>query len=103
MISKLVHKTWFSHYQHCQHIIYDNGSKFKLHFKALCESFGIKRKLTSVKNPQANAILESVNREIAMMLHTTELDMAKTVVTDDIDAFLTNTAWAMFAQLAILH
>ena len=35
MISTLVNKTWFSHYPHCQYIIYDNGSTFKLHFKAL--------------------------------------------------------------------
>ncbi len=58
MISHLVNKTWFSHYPCCQHIIYDNRSEVKLHFEALCESYGIKRKLTSVKNPQANAILE---------------------------------------------
>ncbi len=37
MISNLVKKTWFIHYPHCQYIDYDNGSKFKLHFKALCE------------------------------------------------------------------
>jgi hypothetical protein len=29
------------------------------------------------------------------MLHTTELDMANTVVTSDIDAFLTYEAWAI--------
>ena len=29
------------------------------------------------------------------MLHTAELDMANTVVTSDIDAFLTDTAWAI--------
>ena len=58
MISHLVNKTWFSRYPHFQYIIYDNGSKFQLHFEALCESFGIKRKPTSVKNPTANAILE---------------------------------------------
>jgi hypothetical protein len=51
-------KTWFSNYPCCQYISYDNGSELKLHFKALCESFGIKRKPTRVKNPQANAILE---------------------------------------------
>ena len=49
MISTLVNKTWFSRYPCCQHIIYDNGSEFKLHFKALCDSYGIKRKPTSVK------------------------------------------------------
>ena len=52
MISKLVNKTWFSRYPRCQYIIYDNGSKFKCHFKALCKSSGIKRKPTSVKNQQ---------------------------------------------------
>ena len=41
MISNLVNKTWFSHYPHCQYIIYDNGIEFKRHDKALCESFGI--------------------------------------------------------------
>ena len=33
MISHLVKKTWFSRYPHCQPIIYDNGSEFKLHFE----------------------------------------------------------------------
>ena len=94
MISHLVNKTWFSHYPCCQYIIYDNGSEFKLHFEALCESYGIKRKPTSVKNPQVNAILEQVHQVITTMLCTTELDMANTVATTDIDVFLTDAAWA---------
>jgi hypothetical protein len=67
----------------------------KLHFKALRKSFGIKHKPTSVKNPQANAILEQVHQMITNILHTTELDMANTVETTDIDAFLTDAAWAI--------
>ena len=77
MISNLVSKTWFSSYPRCQYIIYDNGSKFKLHFKAIYKSFGIKRKPTSVKNPQANAILERVHQVISTMLRTAELDMGQ--------------------------
>ena len=95
MISHLVNKTWFSRYPHCQYIIYDNGSEFKLHFEALCESYGIKRKPTSVKNPQANAILEQLHQVITTMLCTTELDMADTGAASDIDAFLTDAAWAI--------
>eukprot|EP00804_Cyclotella_cryptica_P017384 CCRYP_020239-RA/>CCRYP_020239-RA protein AED:0.58 eAED:0.68 QI:0/-1/0/1/-1/0/1/0/488 len=95
MINNLVNKTWFSRYPRCQYIIYDNGSKFKLHFEALCESYGIKRKPTSVKNPQANAILERVHQVITVMLRTTEIDMANTVVASDLDVFLTNAAWAI--------
>ena len=95
MISTLVDKTWFSRYPRCQHIIYDNGSEFKLHFEALCDSYGIKRKLTSVKNPQANAILERVHQVLMSMLRTAEIDMANSVAPSDIDAFLTNAAWAI--------
>ena len=53
MISTLVNKTWFSRYPRCQQVIYDNGSEFKLHFKALCDTYGIKRKPTSVKHPSS--------------------------------------------------
>ncbi len=95
MISKLVNKTWFSYYPCCQHIIHDNRSKFKLHFEALCESYGIKHKPTSVKNPQANAILKRVHQTLMAMLRTAELDMADTVSESDIADFLTNAAWAV--------
>ena len=88
MISHLVNKTWFSRYPRCQYIIYDNGSEFKLHFEAHCESYGIKRKPTSIKNTQANAILTGASA-------LSELDMSNTVVTSDIDAFLTDAAWAI--------
>ena len=95
MISHLINKTWFSRYPRCQNIIYDNGSEFKLHFEALCDSYGIKRKPTSVKNPQANAILERVHQVIMTMLRTAEIDMADTVTPSDIDTFLTNASWAI--------
>jgi hypothetical protein len=95
MISTLVNKNWFSRYPHCQHVIYDNGSEFKLHFEALCDTYGIKRKPTSVKNPQANAILERVDQVIMAMLRTAGINMADSVDASDIDTFLTNEAWAI--------
>jgi hypothetical protein len=76
-------------------VIYDNGSEFKLHFEALCDTYGIKRKPTSVKNPQANAILERVHQVIMVMLRTAEIDMADSVDASDIDTFLTNVSWAI--------
>ena len=53
-----------------QTLIYDNGSEFKLHFEHLCDSYGINRKPTTVKNPQVNAILQRVHQVIGQMLHT---------------------------------
>ena len=57
-VSTLVNRTWFCRYPRSQYIIYDNGSEFKLHFETLCETYGLTRKPTTIKNPQANAILE---------------------------------------------
>ena len=62
MISHLVNKCWFSRYPRCKNIIYDNGSEFKLNFETLCDSYRVKRKPTSIKNPQANAILERIHQ-----------------------------------------
>jgi hypothetical protein len=61
------------------------GSEFKLHFQTLCDSYGLKRKPTSTKNPQANAIQERVHKVLMTMARTAEY------VAD----FLTNAAWAI--------
>jgi hypothetical protein len=94
-ISNLVYKTWFSRYPHCQYLIYNNGSEFKHHFHALCDAYGIKQKPTSVKNPQANAILEHIHAVFTNMLRTAELDMAKSVKASDINVFLSDAAWVI--------
>ncbi len=94
-IAKLVNKTWLCGYPQCHHLIYNNGSEFKLHFEYLCESYGIKRKPTTVKNPQANGILERVHQVLRQLLHTAKLDMANSVTPDDVNVFLDNAAWAI--------
>ena len=94
-ISRLVYKSWLSRYPRCRTIIYDNGSEFKLDFTALCDSYGIKRKPTTIKNPQANAILERVHGVTTNMLRTRELDMADSIHEDDVSDFLDDVAWAV--------
>jgi hypothetical protein len=94
-IAWLVNKTWLSRYPRCCYIIYNNGSEFKLNVEYLCVTYGIKRKPTRMKNPQANAILERLHQVLAQMLRTSELDMAETITPDDVDVFLDNAAWAV--------
>ncbi len=86
---------WLSRYPRCRYIIYNNGSEFKLNFEYLCETYGIKRKPTTVKNPQANAILERLHQVLGQMLRTSKLNMANTITPDDVDVFLDNAAWAI--------
>jgi hypothetical protein len=71
-IAKLINNTWLCRYPRCCHFIYNNGSEFKLHCQYLCKSYGIKRKPTTVKNPQANGILECVHQVLGQILHTAE-------------------------------
>jgi hypothetical protein len=94
-IARLVNKMWLSRNPRCRFIVYDNGSEFKLNFEYLCETYGIKHKPTTIKNPQANAILERLHQVLAQMLHTSKLDMAETITPDDVDVFLDNAAWAI--------
>jgi hypothetical protein len=94
-VGNWLNRTWFSHYPRSQYIIYDNRSEFKLHFKTLCDSYGLKHKPTSIKNPKANAILKRVHQTIMTMLHTADIDMADTINESDIADFLTNAAWAV--------
>ncbi len=91
-ISNLVYKTWFSRYPCCQYIIYDNRSEFKLHFQSLCNTYGIKHKPTSNKNPEENAILEQSHAVLRNMLGTSKLDMAEMVKASVIDVFLSDAA-----------
>ncbi len=83
-ISWLVNKIWLCRYLRCHYLIYNNGLEFKLHFETLCDSYGIKRKPTTIKNPQANAICERVHQVIGTMMRTSELDMADSVEPADI-------------------
>ena len=69
--------------------------EFKLHFETLCDSYGIKRKPTMIKNPQANAICERVHQVLGTMMRASELDMADSVHPADIDTSIDNTAWAL--------
>jgi hypothetical protein len=91
-INNRVYKTWFTRYPRCQYISYNNGSEFKLHLRSLCDT--LKRKTTSIKNPQANAILERIHAVLGNMLHTSELNMAEMVKASDIDVFLLDAPWA---------
>jgi hypothetical protein len=61
----------------------------------LCKSYGIKCKSTTVKNPQANGILESVNQVLRQMLRTAEIDMADSVTPADVNVLMDNAEWAI--------
>ena len=94
-IARLVNTSWFSRYPRPREIVYDNGSEFKLHFKGLSDSYGLKSKPTTIKNPQANAILERVHQVVGNMLRTSKVDMQPTVDQQDVADFIADASWAI--------
>jgi hypothetical protein len=68
-------------------------------FETLCNSNGIKHKLTTIKNPQANAICECIHQVHETMMRTSEIDMAESVEPADIDTFIDNAAWAILLNI----
>ena len=57
-VSQLFNNTWLCRYLRPRKVVFDNGSEFKQDFTPLLKDFDIKLVLTSVKNPQANDMVE---------------------------------------------
>ena len=66
-----------------------------MYFQHLLDTHGVRKKPTTVKNPQANKILERVHQTLGNMLRTAELDMANSVEPEHVEDFLDNAAWAV--------
>jgi hypothetical protein len=54
-------------------IVFDNGGKFKLEFKKICNNYGIISKMSTGQNPQASAIIERVQKVFNEMLRSFDL------------------------------
>jgi Integrase zinc binding domain len=94
-IQDLSHNTWMARYPCPQFIVFDNGGKFKREFKQMCENYGIKAKLTTSHNPQANTIIERVHKVVNNMLTSFDLEKENLEEDNPLELFLQSTAWAI--------
>ena len=73
-VVNLVNNTWLCIYPRPRKVVFGNGSGFKRDFTTLLKDFDIKPILTTIKIPQANAMVEWVQQEILNMLVTKDID-----------------------------
>jgi hypothetical protein len=67
-------QVWLCHYPQPVDCLHDNGTEFvSAEFQELLQSYGIRSKLTTVKNPQANSILECTHQVIGNLLCSSHL------------------------------
>ena len=95
-IANLVEQTWLTRYPWPNILNFDKGKEFMGEFAKMIENdYGIKRKGSSVRNPQSNGIIERVHKTIGNMIRTFNLDNLE--VTNPFCGILAATMFAIRA------
>ena len=93
-ISIIIDHQWFCRYPRPQYCIFDNGTEFTAEFHELLASYGITPRPTTIKNPQANAIVERTHQTIADSIRSMRLDL-QTFDATTIPSVLQAVAWGI--------
>jgi transposase InsO family protein len=96
-VANIVEQEWFSRYPWPTQITFDRGSEFigQDFQKMIKEDYGVKAKPITVRNPQANAIVERVHQVIGNIIRTFELENNYLDETDPWKGILSATAFAV--------
>jgi transposase InsO family protein len=96
-VAEQVDKYWFCRYPRPTKVIYDCGSEFiGPSFQELIKDvYQLKAKPTTVKNPQANSVLERIHQVLANMLRTFELEERDINEEDPWTGILNAVGWAV--------
>ena len=94
-ISQLLDSVWLARYPRPRQVLYDNGSEFKKDFQPLLKDLAIKPKCTTIKNPQANSILERIHQVTGNMLTSSDLMNQEFDIRDLWTPTLTSIAYAI--------
>jgi hypothetical protein len=100
-VANLVEQTWFTRYPWPTQIIFDRGKEFMGDFARMVqEDYGVKKKPTTTRNPQANSIIERIHQTIGNMIRTHQVGSAEI---DENDPWSGILAATMFATRATYH
>jgi len=96
-VANIAEQEWFARYPWPTQITYDRGSEFigKDFQKMIKNDYGVKAKPITVRNPQANAIVERVHQVIGNMIRTFELEDNYLDEDDPWKGILSATAFAV--------
>jgi transposase InsO family protein len=96
-VANMLEQTWLCRYPRPSLITYDRGSEFiGTGFRTTVKNeYGIKAKPITVRNPQANAIIERIHQVIANMIRTYELEDVYMDKKDPWGGILAATAYAV--------
>ena len=100
-IANIVEQTWLTRYPRPQKVILDRGKEFLAEFAEMMRvEYGIKRKPITVRNPQANSIIERIHQTIGNMIRTFRVNETYMDSDDPWSGLLSAVA---FATRATIH
>jgi transposase InsO family protein len=100
-VANLVEQTWFTRYPWPNQIIFDRGKEFMGEFARMVEKdYGIKRKPTTTRNPQANSVIERIHQTIGNIIRSFQIGQ---IEIDEQDPWSGVLAATMFATRATYH
>ena len=100
-VANIVEQTWLSRYPWPQEIVYDRGSEFMGDFaNMIADDYGITKRPITVRNPQANSMIERIHQTLGNIIRTFELHEDAEAVQETWDGIL---SVAMFALRATVH
>lgn len=96
-VANIVEEQWLSRYPWPTQVVHDRGSEFiGANFQQMLRNdYGIKSKPITIRNPQANAIVERVHQTIGNIIRTFELENNYLDETDPWTGILSATAFAI--------
>ena len=96
-VANIIEQEWFSRYPWPTQVTFDRGSEFigQDFQKMIKEDYGVKAKPITVRNPQANAIVERVHQVIGNIIRTFELESNYMDDDDPWKGILSATAFAV--------
>ena len=97
-----VEQTWLTRYPWPTQVIFDKGKEFMGDFaEMVANDYGIKRKGTTVRNPQANAIIERIHQTLGNIIRTFQIQDNPDL--DPHDPWAGILSATMFALRATFH
>ena len=100
-VANIAKQEWFCRYPWPTQVTYDRGNDFlgKEFQELIKKEYGVKGKPITVRNPQANAIVERVHQTIGNMVRTFELEKFYLDEDDPWKGILSATAFAVRATI----
>jgi hypothetical protein len=100
-MANIVEQEWLTRYPWPQELIFDRGTEFMGEFARMIEEYyGVTKRGTTTRNPQANSILGRIHQTLGNIIWTFELHKSDLTTEDSWSGIVSA---AMFALRATYH